>query len=121
MELDSKREDLTFKAIHVRLLAFVNDRVQSGEFSERSLAGRLGVSQPQLHNVLKGARKLQIELADAMLAEFRISVLELLTKEESALQGGATRSLLLPETGRLRLLRKHPVSLISNPPKREAS
>jgi len=122
LELDSKPEELTFKAIHVRLLAFVNARVQSGEFSERSLAKRLGVSQPQLHNVLKGARKLQPELADAMLTEFRISVLDLLTKEERALQGAATRSLLLPETGRLRLLRKQLVSSqIGNPPRREAS
>ncbi len=122
MELHSKREELTFRAIHVRLLAFVNARIHDGEFSERSLARRLGVSQPQLHNVLKGARTLRTELADAMLAEFRISVLDLLTKEERALQGGVPGNLLFSETGRLRLLRKLPASsLVSGPPKREAS
>lgn len=122
MELYSKREELTFRAIHVRLLAFVNARIHDGEFSERSLARRLGVSQPQLHNVLKGARKLQVELADALLTEFRISVLDLLTKEERALEGAVPENLLFSETGRLRLLRKQPASsLINSPPKREAS
>lgn len=122
MELHFKREELTFTAIHVRLLAFVNARVQNGEFSERSLARRLGVSQPQLHNVLKGARKLNIELADAMLAEFRISVLDLLSKEERSLGCVGSPSFLFPEPGGLRLLRKEPASsLINQMPKREAS
>ncbi len=119
MELHSKPEELTFRAIHVRLLAFVNARIHDGEFSERSLARKLGVSQPQLHNVLKGARTLRIELADALLTEFRICVLDLLTKEERALQCGVSGARLFSETGRLRLLRKQPASSLISGAKRE--
>ncbi|MBV8867389.1 MAG: hypothetical protein JO210_18475 [Acidobacteriaceae bacterium] len=78
------------------------------------MAKRLGVSQPQLHNVLKGTRKLRVELADELLAEFRISVLDLLTKEERALPGAVPENLLFSETGRLRLLRKQAVSSLVN-------
>ena len=114
MELYLTCDEPTFEAIHARLLAFVKARIQRGEFSERSLAKRLGVSQPQLHNVLKGARKLRVELADELLAEFRISVLDLLTKEERALPGAVPENLLISETGRLRLLRKQAVSSLVN-------
>jgi hypothetical protein len=42
----------------------------------------IGVSQPQLHNVLKGARKLHLPLADALLDYFQISLFDLFTNEE---------------------------------------
>ena len=59
-------------------------RIRNGEFSERALAGLFGVSQPQLHNVLKGQRKLQTSLADVMLSRFQISVIDLLSTSEKA-------------------------------------
>ena len=46
------------------------------------LARTLGISQSQLHNVLKRKRKLQIALADALLARFTISVLDLINFPE---------------------------------------
>lgn len=107
MELSTAVEPFTFHSLQCRLLAFVNSRIRNGELSERALALRLGVSQPQLHNVLKGARKLQNWLADAFLAEFAISVLDLLTAAELAAQenrdGDAFPS---AEYVRLRRLRK---------------
>jgi hypothetical protein len=56
--------------------------VQNGEFSERSLAKILGISQPQLHNVLKGARGFRTPLADTILAKLRLSILDLLAPTE---------------------------------------
>jgi predicted XRE-type DNA-binding protein len=73
---------LTFAALRQRLVDAVNVRVSNGEFSERGLARILGISQPQIHNVLKGARKLSPETADIILMRLRISVLDLLTPGE---------------------------------------
>ena len=42
----------------------------------------LSISQPQLHNVLKGARKLTPALADHLLCKFDMSVLDLLESDE---------------------------------------
>ena len=54
----------------------------NGDFTERGLARILGVSQPQMHNVLKGARKLTPELADRLLARLGIDLLDLLEASE---------------------------------------
>ncbi len=42
----------------------------------------MGVSQPQIHNVLKGARALRPPLADRFLRKFGITVLELVSDLE---------------------------------------
>jgi hypothetical protein len=78
--LDS--QPLTFQTLQVRLIAFVNTRIQNGDFTERGLAKILGISQPQIHNVLKGARKLRPELADRLIRKFEMSVLDLLEPGE---------------------------------------
>ena len=57
-------------------------RINNGHISERGLARLLGVSQPQIHNVLKGKRRLQPELADRLLEKFKIDLRELLQTEE---------------------------------------
>jgi len=101
----------TFRALQLRLIALVNARIKNGEFSERSLARQLGLSQPQLHNVLKGARKLQTSLADSFLAHFGISVKDLLTEEEKTNESTISTTLISQEAARLRLLRKYPAAL----------
>jgi hypothetical protein len=53
-------------------------RVQNGEITERALARLVGISQPHIHNVLKGARILSPALADEILRRLRISVYDLL-------------------------------------------
>ena len=111
MELSTPIEPFTFGVLYCRLLAFVNSRIRNGELSERALALRLGISQPQLHNVLKGARKLQNWLADAFLAEFAISVLDLLTAAElSGQDNHHSHAFPSAESARLRRLRKHAAS-----------
>lgn len=61
-----------------RLIWFVNNRISNGDISERGLARILRISQPQIHNVLKGARKLTPELADRFLRCFGMTVIDLL-------------------------------------------
>ena len=72
----------TFSALQARLLGFLSLRINNGEFTERGLARFLGISQPQFHNVLKGKRKLQTELADRILQKFDMSVLDLFQETE---------------------------------------
>lgn len=57
-------------------------KINSGEFTERGLARLIGVSQPQIHNVLKGKRKLQTELADRIMQKFDLGVLDLFHQTE---------------------------------------
>ena len=73
---------LGFRDISERLILFVVGRIRNGDYTERGLARVAGVSQPHLHHVLKGARPLRPELADVLLACFRINVLDLLRQDE---------------------------------------
>jgi hypothetical protein len=50
--------------------------------TERGLARMTGVSQPHIHNVLKGVRILTPEIADAILRALQLSVLDLIPPRE---------------------------------------
>jgi len=84
-----RRPTLGFADLHRRLIEFVRLRIQRGEFTERSLARRAGLSQPHLHNALKGARNLSVQSADALLHCLRIGVADLLASEEGIETAGA--------------------------------
>jgi len=99
-----------FTTLQARLIAYVNARIQNGEFSERALASLVGVSQPQLHNVLKGERNLHTPLADALLAKFRLSILDLLSPADFLLVQECSR-VSTSESLRLHLLKKRPRSI----------
>jgi transcriptional regulator with XRE-family HTH domain len=73
---------LTFQDAQLRLLAYVRDRIHNGELTERGFARMLGVSQPHVHNVLKGVRTLSIDLSDSILNLFHLSILDLATPED---------------------------------------
>ena len=73
---------VTFGELQARLIAFVNMRIQNGEYTERGLARLLGISQPQIHHVLKGTRRLQPEFADRVMTRFGVTVLDLLQEAE---------------------------------------
>jgi transcriptional regulator with XRE-family HTH domain len=72
----------TFAQLTLRLLDQLRWRIRCGEFTERSLARRAGLSQPHLHNVLKGERALSGPAADRLLAAAGITALDLLTATE---------------------------------------
>jgi len=73
---------VSFRDLQDRLISFVVMKIRNGEFTERRLARVLGVSQPQLHNVLKGARPLKPEFADCLFKHFEIGVIDLLSGVE---------------------------------------
>ena len=85
MESVPKMEKISFETLFARLIFAVNLRIKNGEYTERGLARILGISQPQMHNVLKGARTLHADLADRLLSKLGISVLHLF--EEGELSG----------------------------------
>ncbi len=73
---------LDFSELQARLLAGLHVRLRNGEITERSLARRIGLSQSHVHNVLAGQRDLTIEVADLILSQLQMSVLDLLDRNE---------------------------------------
>lgn len=69
---------MSFEKLMDNLLVELRGRVRNGEITERSLARRTGVSQPHIHNVLKGVRLLTPELSDRILHEMKLNVGDLL-------------------------------------------
>jgi len=70
---------MDFRLLQTRLIAHVRARVRNGELSERGLARLTGISQPHIHNVLKGARLLSMDMADQILQSLRINLADLVT------------------------------------------
>jgi len=101
---------INFEVVGNRLIRFVALRIRNGDRTERQLAKLVGVSQPQLHNVLKGARPLKRELADALLAHFQISLLDLVEPDEES--PGGVRSLMSAD---------EPLSVARRRPARESA
>jgi len=73
---------MVFQELHERLVANLRERVQSGELTERGLARICGVSQPHIHNVLKGKRTLSTEMSDWILRQLNLDLLDLLKPED---------------------------------------
>ncbi len=73
---------MIFQELQARLVAALKARLQNGELTERRLARLTGISQPHMHNVLKGARILSPEAADRVLRCLRLLVLDLITAPE---------------------------------------
>lgn len=73
---------MDFQELRERLVAHLRERVCGGELTERGLARLSGVSQPHIHNVLKGKRVLSLEMSDAVLRQLRIDLLDLVKPED---------------------------------------
>ena len=82
---------MDFKELQIRLVILLKTRLGAGELSERRMAHLTGISQPHIHNVLKGVRILSPRAADQILRSFRLTVLDLLRPEDSP-AGLSTRS-----------------------------
>ena len=72
----------SFRQLHGRLVATLQDKVRSGEITERGVARLTGLSQPHVHNVLKGKRYLSADAADAILTALHLDTLHLLESGE---------------------------------------
>jgi len=73
---------MTFYDLHQLLLEELRQQVRSGAATERGLARVSGVSQPHLHNVLKGKRHLSLRSADGVLHRLQIDLLQLIEPGE---------------------------------------
>lgn len=73
---------LDFQELHHRLTLLLLARVSSGELTERGVARISGVSQPHIHNVLKGKRLLSTASADAILRELHLDIFDLVEVRE---------------------------------------
>lgn len=76
-----------FETLQERLLDCIKWRVHNGELTERRLAGLVGISQPHMHNILKGVRSLSPGTADRILKTLEMSVLDLFVTEHAPGQG----------------------------------
>jgi plasmid maintenance system antidote protein VapI len=77
-----------FGLLQTRLIDHIHQRVQCGELTERGLARMTGISQPHLHNMLKGTRVLSLPMADLILHRLHMTVLDLLNAEELSRHNG---------------------------------
>lgn len=65
---------LTFEELRTRLIDDLRSRVRNGEVTERRLARVTGISQPHIHNLLKGVRILTPDLGDQILKSLHMSL-----------------------------------------------
>lgn len=79
---DDVSQFITFEILQDRLLKLLEGKVNSGDFTERGLARLIGVSQPQMHNLLKRKRRLRQALADRIMQKFEFDILCLVTDQE---------------------------------------
>ena len=73
---------MLFSILQLRLVATLQERVRCGEVTERGLARQTGISQPHIHQVLKGAKALSFRSADRILRHLGITILDLFESHE---------------------------------------
>ena len=73
---------MDFQELERRFIEHLRQRIRSGELTERGLARLAGVSQPHVHNVLKGKRIFSTAMADVILRVLRLDLLDLISPEE---------------------------------------
>jgi hypothetical protein len=69
---------MNFRDLHRRLADYIAMKVRGGEITERGLARRTGISQPHMHNVLKGKRFFSLQSADTVLRELGLTIFDLI-------------------------------------------
>ncbi len=73
---------MNFRELHDRLTAHLRRIVGGGQLTERGLARLSGISQPHLHNVLKGKRLFSTEAADEILRRMDLDIFDLIGEED---------------------------------------
>ena len=73
---------MNFRELHDRLVVHLRKVVGGGEMTERGLARISGISQPHLHNVLKGKRLFSTEAADEILRRMHLDIFDLIGDED---------------------------------------
>jgi transcriptional regulator with XRE-family HTH domain len=75
---------MDFQELEQRFIEHLKHRIRSGDLTERKLAQLAGISQPHVHNVLKGKRIFSTKMADTILHVLRLDLLDLIQPEEVA-------------------------------------
>jgi hypothetical protein len=75
----SEKTSMTFAHLFASLLEITRWRIANGAFTERGLAKKMAYSQPQVHNLLKGSRRLSPTAADKLLAVLGLTVEDLIS------------------------------------------
>jgi transcriptional regulator with XRE-family HTH domain len=75
---------MDFQELERRFIEYLRQRIRSGDLTERKLARLTGISQPHVHNVLKGKRIFSTAMADTILHVLRIDLLDLVEPDEAA-------------------------------------
>jgi hypothetical protein len=73
---------LTFQDAQLKLLVYVRSQIRNGDLTERGFARLIGISQPHVHNVLKGVRNLSPNIFDLALKYLHLSLLDLVPSHE---------------------------------------
>lgn len=73
---------MDFQELEQRFIEHLQHRIRSGDLTERKLARLAGISQPHVHNVLKGKRIFSTAMADTILHVLRLDLLDLIQPEE---------------------------------------
>jgi transcriptional regulator with XRE-family HTH domain len=73
---------MNFSELQRRFVTHLRERVRSGEVTERGLARVTGISQPHIHNALKGKRTLSARMADVILERLDVDLLDLIEPDE---------------------------------------
>jgi len=73
---------MNFRELHERLTAHLRRIVGGGQLTERGLARLSGISQPHLHNVLKGKRLFSTEAADEILRRMDMDIFDLIGEDD---------------------------------------
>jgi len=71
-----------FRELQRRLVAHLRTLVRSGDATERGLARLTGVSQPHMHHVLNGQRLLSLEMADQVITQLHLDLLDFIEPAE---------------------------------------
>lgn len=69
---------MSFRDLQGKLIELARRRVHAGQLTERGLARKCGISQPHIHNVLKGIRALSAESADRLMEALNVRISDLL-------------------------------------------
>ncbi|MGB7760713.1 MAG: XRE family transcriptional regulator [Bryobacteraceae bacterium] len=71
-----------FRQLESRLVSALRERIRRGELTERGTARLTGLSQPHIHNVLKGKRSLSMDAADTILLAIHLDTADLFQSSE---------------------------------------
>jgi hypothetical protein len=72
-----------FVELQKRLVDHLRRQVRSGAWTERGLSRATGISQPHIHNVLKGKKEFSLEMSDVVLRAMNLDIVDLLDPGET--------------------------------------